>query len=102
MIDTWVHTKLASRSLHAGKIFVFLPSADIFQNQFFRKFISVTQSDRQTVCIQIRLDIFSGLIWVLTVAKIISRRQNSPLEGKAMSYSKASNSPLSLATTGKS
>ena len=42
-------------------------SADIFQHQFFRKILSWIPSECQTVWIQIRPDIMSGLIWVQTV-----------------------------------
>ena len=40
-----------------------------FQNQLFRKTLSVIPSECQTVCIQIRPDIFAGLILVQTVCK---------------------------------
>ena len=40
-----------------------------FQNQLFQKFLSGISSEYQTVCIQIRPDISSGLIWVQTVSK---------------------------------
>ena len=47
-----------------------LPSADFFQNQFFKKIIlSETLSECQTVWIQIRTNIVSVLIWVQTVCK---------------------------------
>ena len=48
---------------------IFLSPADFFQNQLFRKILSETQSDSQTVLIQIRTDIVSVLIWVQTVCK---------------------------------
>ena len=38
----------------------------------------------QTVWIQIRPDILSGLIWVQLFAKVISRQQQSPLAGKEL------------------
>ena len=41
-----------------------------FQNQLFRKILSCIPSEWQTVWIQIRPDILSGLIWVQTVCKI--------------------------------
>ena len=47
----------------------FLSSADFFQNQFFRKILSEIPSECQTVWIQIRPDISSGLIWVQIVCK---------------------------------
>ena len=40
-----------------------------WQNQLFRKFLTGMPSDCQTVWIQIRPDILSGLIWVQTVSK---------------------------------
>ena len=48
---------------------LFLSSADFFQNQLFRKILSGTPSECQTVWIQIRPDVLSGLIWVQTVCK---------------------------------
>ena len=47
----------------------FLLSADFFQNQLFRKNLSGILSECQTVWIQIRPIILSGLIWVQTVCK---------------------------------
>ena len=47
----------------------FLPSAGFFQNQLFLKILSGILSECQTVWIQIRPDILSGLIWVQTVCK---------------------------------
>ena len=41
----------------------------LFQNQLFQKILSGIPSERQTVWIQIRSDILSGLIWVQTVRK---------------------------------
>ena len=51
--------------------FLFLSSADFFQNQCFWKILSgiFIPSECQTVWIQIRPDILSGLIWVQTVCK---------------------------------
>ena len=50
----------------------FLLSAVFIQNQFFRKILSVIPSECQTVWIQIRPDILSGLIWVQTVLQRLS------------------------------
>ena len=47
----------------------FLSSADFFQNQFFLKILSGIPPECQTVWIQIRPDILSGLVWVKTVCK---------------------------------
>ena len=47
----------------------YLSSADYFQNQLFRKIVSGIPSACQTVWIQIRPNILSGLIWVQTVCK---------------------------------
>ena len=47
----------------------FLSSADFFQNRPFRKILSGIPAECQTVWIQIRPDITSGLIWVQTVCK---------------------------------
>ena len=48
---------------------LFLSSADLFQNHFFRKIISGMPSQCQTVWIQIKPDVLLGLIWVQTVCK---------------------------------
>ena len=57
-------------SLHAGKLsMLLLPSADFFQNYLFKKIISGTLSEWQTVWIQIRTDILSVLISVQTVCR---------------------------------
>ena len=61
---------------------LFLSSADFFQNQLFQKTLSGIPPECQTVCIQIRPDIFSGLIWVQTVHK---GDQQMALEGKEVS-----------------
>ena len=51
-------------------LWVFLSSADFFKIDFFlKKNLSGTLSECQTVWIQIRTDIVSGLIWVQTVCK---------------------------------
>ena len=47
----------------------FLSSADYFQNQLFRKFLSGIPSECQMVWILIRPDVLSGLIWVKTICK---------------------------------
>ena len=47
----------------------FLSSADFFQSQLFQKILAEIPSECQTVLIQIRPDILSGLIWVNTVCK---------------------------------
>ena len=53
-----------------GIFFVLYVSfADFFQNQLLRKFLSKIRSEWQTVWIQIRPGILSGLIWVQTVCK---------------------------------
>ena len=52
-----------------GNFSGFLSSADIFQNQLVRKILSGIPSVCQTVWIQIRPDILSGLICVQTVFK---------------------------------
>ena len=56
----------AMYSLHAGYLFMLLLS-------FLYEILSGTLSECQTVWIQIRTDILSVLIWVQTVAKVISR-----------------------------
>ena len=48
---------------------VSLLSADFFQSQLFQKIISRIPSQCQTVWIQIKPDILSGLIWVQTICK---------------------------------
>ena len=59
----------------------FLSSADIFQNQLFRKILSGIPSEWQTVWIQIRPDILSCLIWVQTICKCY---QQTTLVGKEL------------------
>ena len=56
----------------------------LFLNQLFQKILSGTQSECQTVWIQIRSDILSGLVWVYTVCKDMSRQQNLQLAGKGL------------------
>ena len=46
-----------------------MSSADFFQNEPFRKILSGTLSECETVWIQIRTDILSVLMWVQTVCK---------------------------------
>ena len=69
-------------SLHAGYLymFCFLSSVDFFKLSFFKKILSGIPLACQTVWIQIRPDVLSGLIWVQTVC----RRQKSPLAGKEL------------------
>ena len=55
----------------------FLSSADIFQNQLFRKILSGISYECQTVWTQIRPDILSGLIWVQTICKLMPRQSSS-------------------------
>ena len=56
--------------LYRWEIFhAFLPSADFFQNQLFRKIISGMSSECQTDWIQIRPNILSDRIWVQIVCK---------------------------------
>ena len=66
-------------SLHAEKFsYIFFFSKSFFPENFRKH-----QSKKNTVCIQIRPDNVSGLIWVQTVyKKYISRLQKSPLVGK--------------------
>ena len=53
-----------------GNVFhKFLMSADFFQIQLFQKILSEISTWCQTVWIQIRPDILSGLIWVQIVCK---------------------------------
>ena len=47
-----------------------LSSADFFQNYLIRKILSGIQLECQTVCIQIRPDVLSGLIWVQIVCTV--------------------------------
>ena len=60
-----------------------LSSADFFQNQLFWKNLSEISSECQTVWIQIRPDILSGLIWVQTVCKSY---QQTTLVGKYLTH----------------
>ena len=63
-----------------GNFACYLSSADFSQNQLFQKFLSGTPSECQTVWIQIRPNILSGLIWVQTACK---GYQQKILVGKA-------------------
>ena len=49
--------------------FFLLSSADFFQKYSFKKILSGTLSECQTVWIQIRTDILSVLIWVQNVCE---------------------------------
>ena len=69
MSPMWIMHVLVD-SLHSGYFFsCFSSSADFFLNQIFRKNISGLPSECQTVWIQIRPDVMSGLIWFQTVFK---------------------------------
>ena len=46
-----------------------LSSVDFYKINFFEKNISGISSACKTVCLQIRLNVLSGLIWVQTVCK---------------------------------
>ena len=59
-----------------GNFSCVLLSADFFQNHPFRIILSGIPSESQTVWIQIRPDILSGLIWVQTVCK--GHQQTTP------------------------
>ena len=73
-------TEPVINSLHAVKFcMLFLSSADFFQNQLFRKILSGIPSEYQTVWIQIRPNMLSGLIWVQIVSK---HYQQTTLVGK--------------------
>ena len=67
--------KLTSRPRQRVKLYAgrfsghFLPSIDFFSKSTFSKTSSGISSKCQTVWIQIRPDIFSGLIWVQTICK---------------------------------
>ena len=65
----WMNFKYLCSPGEFFLFFFFLSSADFFQNQFFRKILSGIRSECQTVWIQIRPDILSGLVWVHTVYK---------------------------------
>ena len=64
-----------------------------FQNQLFGKILSGSPSECQTVWIQIRPDILSGLIWVQIVCK--GYQQTTPV-GKALNHSFSSLSLKSM------
>ena len=61
-----------------------LSSASFFEYQFFRKILSGLPSECQTVWIQIRPDLLSGLIWVQTLGKLY---QETTLTGKELTSS---------------
>ena len=71
------------KTLYLVSLHAFLLSTDFFQNQLFLKILSGTRSECQTVWIQIRPDILSGLIWVQTVCKSY---QQTTLVGKDLSH----------------
>ena len=66
----------------------FLSSADFFSKSTFRKILSEIPFEYQTVWIQIRPDIWSGLIWVQTVCK---GYQQMTLGGRVNSFSLSGN-----------
>ena len=74
----WVTPGLP-RMVLLGSFHTFLSSADLFQNQLFRKILSGIPSEWQTVLIQIRPDILSGMIWIQIVCK---GHQSTALECK--------------------
>ena len=61
----------------------FVSSADFF-NELYKTNLSGIPSECQTVWLQIRTDVLSGLIWVQTVCKGFNRRQKPPLAGKVL------------------
>ena len=68
-----------------GNFACFLSSVDVFfKLTFFQKHLSGIQSECQTVWIQIRSDVLSGLIWIQTVCKDVSRRQKPPVAEKEL------------------
>ena len=57
-------------SLHAGKFFkIFVRLLIFFEINFFEKFLQELPLECQTVWIQNRPDVLSGLIWVQTVCE---------------------------------
>ena len=54
------------------------------KTEFFKKNLLGIPSEYQTVWIQIRPDILSGLIWVQTVCKAYQQRKKSTLAGKEL------------------
>ena len=86
----------AFSSLLAGRLWkifhTFLSSADLFQNQLFRKILSGIPSECQTDWIQIRPDVLSGLIWVQSVCKSY---QQTTLGGKELNNKKGKHLHLS-------
>ena len=73
------------KSMPTGKLCMllgaFLSPADFEKNQLFRKILSGIKSECQTVWIEIRSHVLSGLIWVQTVYK---GYQQTTLEGKEL------------------
>ena len=63
-------SSLARQKLKISYMFFsILSSADLFQNQVFRKNIAGIPSECHTIWIQIRPDILLSLIWLQTVRK---------------------------------
>ena len=60
---------IALHFLPTGLFFMPLLSSDLFQNQLYLNILVGIPSECQAFWIQIRPDVLSGLIWVLTVCK---------------------------------
>ena len=76
------HLLIAKNSIHILEIYMLFCRLLIFlKNQYIWKFLSGIPSECQTVWIQIRSDILSGLIWVQTVCKDY---QQTTLAGKEL------------------
>ena len=65
-------------------VFFFFFFFFFFLNLHFQKGLSGIPSECQTVGIQIRPDVLSGLIWVQTVCKGYQKTTKSPLVGKEL------------------
>ena len=84
---TCIFKRTSINSLQAGKVFMFLSSADYFENDLFKKFVqNKHQGTCQTVKTQIRPDILSGLIWVQTVCKVYEQTTQAGKELIIMTY----------------
>ena len=72
-------------------MYAFLSSADLFSKSFFRNIFSGIPSECQTVWIQIRPDVLSGLVWIQTVCNgyqqttLVGKEDTASLYGRKLS-----------------
>ena len=87
VVKNKLHQPIARfNSLPLGIFSCFMSSADIFLNQNFRIIPAGISPKCQTVWILIRPDNLSGLIWVKSVSKIISKRHQGTVISVKLKY----------------